>query len=122
MESGMHGRRHRRSQGVPGLLVIAMGLGFAATGAAAADSAGNEGARLAAPCAGCHGTGGRPPAGSVIPGLAGRNANEFVSLFNAYRSGERASEEMGRIARGYTDSEIAALAAWFAAQAPEQMP
>ncbi len=89
--------------------------------AVAADHAG-DGARLAAPCAGCHGTAGRPPADSVMPGLAGRDAAELTGLLEAYRSGERASEEMGRIARGYNDAEIAALSAWFAAQSPRSEP
>ena len=89
---------------------------------AAADNHPGDGARLAAPCAGCHGTAGRPPADSAIPGLAGRDAAELAGLLEAYRSGARASEEMGRIARGYDDAEIAALAAWFAARPPRGEP
>ena len=84
--------------------------------AAAADDVLGDGARLAAPCAGCHGTAGRAPADSAIPSLAGRDASELARLLGAYQSGERASEEMGRIARGYSDSEVLALAGWFAAQ------
>ncbi|MCY4431595.1 MAG: sulfide dehydrogenase [Rhodospirillales bacterium] len=102
----------------PVLAALAMCL----SGPAAADDHAGDGARLAAPCAGCHGTAGRPPADSVIPGLAGRDAAELTSLLEAYRSGERASEEMGRIARGYSDAEIAALSAWFAARSPRSEP
>ena len=99
----------------------AFALALVASGSAVADMSG-DGARLAAPCAGCHGTVGRVPEGSVIPGLAGREAAELASLLAAYRSGERPSEEMGRIARGYDDSEITALAEWFAAQPPGNEP
>lgn len=89
---------------------------------AAADDVLGDGARLAAPCAGCHGTAGRAPADSSMPGLAGRDAAELVVLLGAYQSGERSSEEMGRIARGYNDGEVLALAAWFAAQTPDIAP
>ncbi len=51
-----------------------------------------------------------------MPTLAGRDAAELSRLLDAYRSGERPSEEMGRIARGYSPAEILALAAWFAGQ------
>jgi sulfide dehydrogenase cytochrome subunit len=33
-----------------------------------------------------------------------------------FRSGQRAGTVMDRIAKGFTDDEIQALAAWFAAQ------
>ncbi|MCY3855423.1 MAG: hypothetical protein OXI73_12430 [Rhodospirillales bacterium] len=107
--------------GTRGLVLAAFALVLAAPAPAVADMSG-DGARLAAPCAGCHGTAGRVPEGSVIPGLAGREAAELASLLAAYRSGERPSEEMGRIARGYDDSEMAALAEWFAAQPPGNEP
>ena len=102
----------------PVLAALAMCL----PGSAVAAEHAGDGARLAAPCAGCHGTAGRPPADSVMPGLAGRDASELSGMLKAYRSGERASEEMGRIARGYSDAEIAALSAWFAARSPRSDP
>jgi len=34
----------------------------------------------------------------------------------AFRSGERPSTVMGRIAKGFSDDEIHAIAAWLAAQ------
>ena len=33
-----------------------------------------------------------------------------------FRSGQRAGTVMDRIAKGFTDEEIAAIAAWYAAQ------
>ncbi len=64
-------------------------------------------------CLGCHGTagGGITP----VPGLAGRPATELVAAMTAFRANERPATIMGRIARGYTDAEIAAIAAHFAA-------
>lgn len=64
-------------------------------------------------CLGCHGTAG----GGVtpVPGLAGRPAAELVAAMTAFRANERPATIMGRIARGYTDAEIAAIAAHFAA-------
>ncbi|QXM24417.1 hypothetical protein KO353_14410 [Elioraea tepida] len=39
---------------------------------------------------------------------------QFVALMRAFRANERPNTVMGRISRGYTDAEIAALAAHFA--------
>jgi sulfide dehydrogenase cytochrome subunit len=65
-------------------------------------------------CLGCHGAGG---AGSAsVPGLAGRPAADLVAAMVAFRANQRPGTIMGRIARGYTDAEIAAVAAHFAAQ------
>lgn len=63
-------------------------------------------------CLGCHGA----DASGVTPvaGLAGRPAAELVAAMNAFRANERPATIMGRIARGYTDAEIAAMAAHFA--------
>jgi sulfide dehydrogenase cytochrome subunit len=63
-------------------------------------------------CLGCHGPDG---AGQVpIAGIAGRQAAELEALMKAFRANERPGTIMGRIARGYTDAEIAAVAAHFA--------
>ena len=64
-------------------------------------------------CLGCHGANGAGAA--AIPGLAGRTAAELSAAMRAFRANERPGTIMGRIARGYTDAEIAALAAHFAA-------
>ncbi len=104
------------------LILAVAAPGLFSTGTTAADLRAEDGARLAAPCAGCHGTAGRAPEGSIIPALAGRDAAELSRLLEGYRSGERPSEEMARIARGYSADEIVALAAWFAAQSRRAEP
>jgi cytochrome c553 len=73
---------------------------------------------LAANCASCHGTNGRGAAGSVLPSLAGRPAAEIALAMTQFRAGDRAATVMQQIAKGFTDAEIEALAAWFATQKP----
>jgi cytochrome c553 len=65
-------------------------------------------------CLGCHGPGGigAPP----IPPLAGRPAAETVAAMAAFRAGTRPGTIMPRIARGYTEAEMAEVAAYFSAQ------
>lgn len=65
-------------------------------------------------CVGCHGVNGAG-VGSV-PGLAGRDQAELVAQMNAFRANERPATIMGRVARGYTEAEILASAAYFARQ------
>ncbi len=83
----------------------------------------DDAAHLAAPCAGCHGTGGRAP-GNTIPRLAGLRENYIVRSMEDYRSNARPNEEMARISRGFDDEAIAALARYFANQdwTPTGMP
>ncbi len=69
---------------------------------------------LAATCATCHGTFGRPLGN--IDGLAGVPADKIVSTVAAFRSGDKPSTIMGQIAKGFSDDEIRQIATWFAAQ------
>ncbi len=66
----------------------------------------------AASCSGCH------PAvrfvSTPVPRLNGRNAGEIAAAMAAFKSGERPVTVMDRIAKGYTDDEIRAIAAWYA--------
>lgn len=64
-------------------------------------------------CLGCHGPNGAGLGSGAA--LAGRDAGELASLMRAYRANERPGTIMGRIARGYTDAEIDAVAAHYAA-------
>ncbi|MFL6563924.1 MAG: c-type cytochrome [Burkholderiales bacterium] len=71
--------------------------------------------RLAAPCAICHGTDGRGVTKDVLP-LAGVPRDYIASQMRALRDGQRQATVMHQIAKGYTDAQIDALAAWFSAQ------
>jgi sulfide dehydrogenase cytochrome subunit len=66
-------------------------------------------------CIGCHGPNGSGAGG--IPALAGRDAAELRALMIAFRANERPATIMGRVARGYTEAEIAAVSEHFARQA-----
>ncbi len=52
----------------------------------------------------------------MIPHIAGRKAEDIVTFMREYRSGAWPSSVMGRIAKGFDDQQIEAIAAWFAAQ------
>lgn len=68
----------------------------------------------AAACSGCH------PASRAVEvpftRLSGRNPAEIVTAVQEFRSGQRPGTVMDRIAKGFTDDEIKAIAAWYAAQ------
>lgn len=84
---------------------------------AAFPAAGETPAPLAAyACGGCHGVGAQGAGG--VPALAGRPKDEIVSAMAAFRSGERPGTIMGRIARGYSEVETAAIAASLSATRP----
>lgn len=68
---------------------------------------------MAANCAACHGTGGRAVAGSAVPTLAGRPAEEIIGLMSQFKSGGRPATVMHQIAKGYSEAEIAAMAEHF---------
>jgi sulfide dehydrogenase cytochrome subunit len=70
--------------------------------------------RIAHACAGCHGTYGHSIA--PTPSIAGKPEEEFVSLMRDFKSGQRVSSVMNRIARGYTDEDFVALAQFFKKQ------
>ena len=76
-----------------------------------------QGRNLAASCAICHGTDGRNAVkdGPLIP-LAGLPKDHIATQMRAFRDGKRPATVMHQIARGYTDPQIDAIAAWFAAQ------
>ena len=69
---------------------------------------------LAASCAACHGTNGNSVGG--MPVLAGSDKAHFISLMQAFRSGERPATVMHRHAKGLTPEEIEQLAAYFSEQ------
>lgn len=94
-----------------------MSLGLRAAVLALVATAGTASAAPAPPgaaaCSGCH----RPPgAGGAMPALYGRPAEDIVTAMQAYRRGERDPSVMNRIATGFTDGEVEAIAAWLEQQ------
>ena len=70
-----------------------------------------DGLMLAQACAGCHGQSGEGM--GAIPDIRGIASADFIRLWEEFRADERAATIMNRIARGYSEAEVAALAAYF---------
>jgi cytochrome c553 len=68
----------------------------------------------AASCSGCHPAG--TDADTPVPRLAGQDAGAIVTAMQAFRDGKRPATVMDRIARGFSDEEVKAMAEWFATQ------
>jgi len=66
----------------------------------------------AAACSGCHAT--RASVQTPVPRLTGRKADEIVAQMQAFRAGTREGTIMPRIAKGFADPEIQAIAVWYA--------
>lgn len=75
----------------------------------------NAGRNLAATCANCHGTNGKPR-GAALPPLAGMKAEVMLELLADYRSGRQPGTVMPQIAKGYTEEQLRLVAAYFAAR------
>jgi len=94
------------------LLLPALASGLWLAGAAGGQAA--DAPPGASSCTGCHAAQRIPD--SVIPRIAGRKAGDIVQFMREYRSGAWPSSVMGRIAKGFDDQQIDAIATWFAAQ------
>ncbi|WP_247637149.1 c-type cytochrome [Methylobacterium sp. 37f] len=64
----------------------------------------------ASSCAGCHAE------GAAMGAIDGRPETEIAAALNAYRSGERPASVMSRIAKGFSDAESQAIAAYLSRQ------
>jgi cytochrome c553 len=72
---------------------------------------------LAANCAACHGTHGKPAPGSTLAGLAGKPRDELLMAMTQFKQGRKPATVMHQLSKGYTDEELAALADYFSKQA-----
>jgi sulfide dehydrogenase cytochrome subunit len=68
----------------------------------------------AASCANCHGTNGNAQPGMVS--LAGTPQDAIVKKMLDYKAGRLPATIMHQLAKGYSDEQITAIAAYFAAQ------
>jgi cytochrome c553 len=91
-----------------GVVFAVFGMSLAAP--AAAQSLAPPGA---AACSGCHAA---SQLGSPVPPVRGRDAKDIVQAMQEFRSGARAATVMDRIAKGFSDDETRAIAAWLSAQ------
>jgi cytochrome c553 len=91
---------------------LAAAIALASIAAATAVSA--EPPAGAASCSGCHPSSAR--VSSPVPRLSGMDRAAIVKAMQDFRSGQRTGTVMDRIAKGFTDDEIQAIANWFATQ------
>ena len=70
-------------------------------------------AMLGNACGPCHGADGKSP--GAIPSLSGKSAAYITQRMLEFKAGSREGTVMNRIVKGYSDSEIAAVAQHFAA-------
>jgi cytochrome c553 len=89
------------------------GLACALLQAGAADAA--DAPPGATSCTGCHATSKAVETPVVM--LNGRKPVEIVMAMREFKAGTRPNTVMTRIAKGFSDPEIDAIAAWFGAQA-----
>ncbi len=92
--------------------ILAAAIGVASIAAAVVASA--EPPAGAASCSGCHAASARVT--SPVPRLVGLDRAVIIKAIQDFRSGSRAATVMDRIAKGFTDEEIQAIAAWYATQ------
>ena len=67
-----------------------------------------------ASCSGCHAI--SKAVDTPVPRLFGRKADELATAMREYKAGTRPGTIMGRLAKGFSDEEIAAICDWFAGQ------
>jgi cytochrome subunit of sulfide dehydrogenase len=65
-------------------------------------------------CSGCHPA--RKWVDTQVPRLAGRDLGAIVQPMRQFKTGQLDGTVMVRIAKGFSDDEISAIAAWYAAQ------
>jgi cytochrome c553 len=93
--------------------VVAAAIASAAIAAAGVAAAADPPPGAVA-CTGCHPASAR--VNSPVLRLAGLDRAAIVRAMQDFRAGRRAATVMDRIAKGFTDEEIQAIAAWYAVQ------
>lgn len=115
------------AMGISGVMtarLLAAGValaGAALAGAARAEAAEADVAVIAGNCANCHGPQGRSP--GAIPGIAGHPFTVLKATLLAYKTDEiPGTTVMNRLAKGYSDAEIEAIARYFSSIPAEASP
>jgi cytochrome c553 len=68
----------------------------------------------ASSCSGCHTA--SKSVDTPVPRLIGRSPAEIEAAMLAFRTGQKPARVMDRIAKGFSDDEIKAIATWYGAQ------
>lgn len=95
--------------------LLGVALAACAVATAAQDAARLRSQALAATCAHCHGLDGRSVPGDGLAPLAGRPKDVLLSQLLAFRNGQRPATVMHQLTKGYSQEQLEALAAYFAA-------
>jgi cytochrome c553 len=98
-----------------GTMIRCAATAFASTitAAAAAHAVDIDARALAAGCASCHQASQVQP-----PALEGVPRDELLAKLRGFRDGTRNGTLMPQLAKGYTDAQLAAVAAYFASRSP----
>ena len=91
------------------MLVMFFGAASLAQHSLAGDASGRA---IGATCNGCHGTNGISQ--GAAPSIKGLPEAYLDQTMQQFKSGARPGTIMGRIAKGYSDAEIAAVSKYFA--------
>lgn len=89
---------------------LVMTMAFAALAHSAVAAEAPPGASA---CSGCHTA--NPSVGTPVPRLAGRKPADIIAALAAFKNGQRPATVMDRIAKGFTEEEIRAIAEWYGA-------
>ena len=73
---------------------------------------------LAATCAACHGTDGRPVGDGSVPTLAGLPREVLATQLRAFKAGTRPATIMTQLSKGFSEAQIDQLASYFSAVKP----
>ncbi|MCB8839765.1 cytochrome c [Aurantimonas sp. VKM B-3413] len=120
------GRGSRIANCLGAITCLAGALAVASVSGQPAFAAESDGAAIAAngtdagapACASCHGEHGEGQPEGPFPRLAGINAHYLVQQLQDFASGKRASDLMGPIAMALSDSQMNAVATYYAKQSP----
>lgn len=69
---------------------------------------------MADACNGCHGTDAASP--GSMPGFSNKKADAIKKALMEYKAGTKEATIMNRIVKAYSDADLAAMAAYFAAK------
>ncbi|HEY0837449.1 MAG TPA: cytochrome c [Azospirillum sp.] len=94
------------------LLTASFVAGLTVAGAGTALAQTTDAEALANTCAGCHGTDGTSN-GPSTPTIASLSVDYFVMSMKDYKTGKRPATVMDRIAKGYSDEQVMAMAKYF---------
>lgn len=96
-----------------GILAVVLSVGSMSLAAPSVANEAISGATIGYTCMGCHGVNGKSP--GSIPSIAGQSESMLAAKLLAYRADGQKGTIMNRIAKGYTDAELNAVARFFAA-------